>query len=42
MFYKYLLEWFALFGFGRNPLLNIEDKYTEIREKPDTYVVDMV
>ena len=42
MFYKYLLEWLSLFGVGRNPLLNLEDKYTEIPEKSDIYVIDMV
>jgi len=38
MFYKYILELFAYFGFSRNPLLNIEDKYVELKKED----IDMV
>jgi hypothetical protein len=30
MFIEYILNLFAFFGFERNPLLQIPDKYTEI------------
>lgn len=36
-FIRYILNFFAFFGFERNPLLCIEDKYTDINETKREY-----